>query len=93
MLKNNTCLVTGCAGFIGSHLTEKLLKLDCTVIGIDSYTDYYSREVKEHNLSGCKKHPQFNLIKEDLNTVRLSQVLKGWSKSQLGQSIFPISAL
>ena len=40
-------LVTGCAGFIGSHLTERLLREGYEVIGIDCFTDYYAREIKE----------------------------------------------
>ncbi len=44
-------LVTGAAGFIGSHLTERLLELGHTVRGLDCLTDYYVRALKEHNLS------------------------------------------
>jgi len=40
-------LVTGCAGFIGSHLVDKLLEQGYEVIGIDCFTDYYPREIKE----------------------------------------------
>jgi len=42
-------LVTGCAGFIGSHIIERLLDLGFEVIGIDCFTDYYSRKIKESN--------------------------------------------
>ena len=41
------CLVTGCAGFIGSHLMDKLLERGYEVIGIDCFTDYYPREIKK----------------------------------------------
>ena len=44
------CLVTGVAGFIGSHLAEALLREGYEVIGIDCFTDYYSRQFKEKNL-------------------------------------------
>ncbi|MBI5554957.1 MAG: NAD-dependent epimerase/dehydratase family protein [Elusimicrobia bacterium] len=76
MLNKSQCLVTGCAGFIGSHLVEKLLELECAVVGIDSFTDYYSRESKELNLSGFRNNPHFTFIEEDLNTVSLGQILK-----------------
>ena len=42
-------LVTGAAGFIGSHLSERLVDLGHFVRGIDSLTDYYSRAMKERN--------------------------------------------
>jgi nucleoside-diphosphate-sugar epimerase len=46
-------LVTGCAGFIGSHLVDKLLEQDYKVIGIDCFTDYYQREIKEAAMLAC----------------------------------------
>ena len=57
-------LVTGAAGFIGSHLVEQLLSDGADVVGIDSFTDYYARELKNANLAGrlieetCCKHDQ-----------------------------------
>ncbi len=45
-------LVTGCAGFIGSILVERLLEKGYDVVGIDCFTDYYSRRIKERNVSG-----------------------------------------
>jgi len=49
-------LVTGCAGFIGSHLTDKLLEQGYKVIEIDCFADYYSRETKEANISNALKN-------------------------------------
>ena len=46
-LKNKSVLVTGGAGFIGSHLVDKLLEQGYEVIGIDCFADYYQREIKE----------------------------------------------
>ena len=43
-------LVTGCAGFIGSHLTDALLARGDEVVGVDAFTDYYARDRKESNL-------------------------------------------
>jgi len=48
-----TYLVTGCAGFIGSHLVEALNARGCAVIGVDGFTDTYSRAIKESNLMQC----------------------------------------
>ena len=58
-------LVTGCAGFIGSHLVNKLLEQGYEVIGIDCFTDYYPREIKEANISSALKNNNFKLIEED----------------------------
>ncbi|HUM89574.1 MAG TPA: GDP-mannose 4,6-dehydratase, partial [Prolixibacteraceae bacterium] len=40
-------LITGCAGFIGSHLTEKLLSQGLTIVGIDNFDPFYDRSMKE----------------------------------------------
>ena len=59
-------LVTGCAGFIGSHLVDELLEQGYEVIGIDCFTDYYSREVKEANISNALKNKNFEFIEKDI---------------------------
>ena len=59
-------LVTGCAGFIGSNLTERLLQEGFEVIGIDCFTDYYPRELKERNIADALKTKKFKFIEEDL---------------------------
>ena len=59
-------LVTGCAGFIGSHLVDKLLDMDYKVIGLDCFTDYYSREIKEANISNAWNYKNFEFLKEDI---------------------------
>ena len=68
-------LVTGVAGFIGSHLAERLLKDGFEVIGIDCFTDYYSKEVKENNLAGIKGNAKFKLVRENLLTADLERIL------------------
>ena len=59
-------LVTGCAGFIGSHLTERLLSDGVGVIGIDCFTDYYSREYKDGNLKNALENKNFTFIEKDI---------------------------
>ena len=60
------CLVTGCAGFIGSHLVDRLSERGYEVIGIDCFTDYYPREIKEANLATALKNKNFEFIEEDI---------------------------
>lgn len=62
-------LVTGCAGFIGSHLCEKLLTLNHDVIGIDNLDNYYNIQQKEDNLTILFKYNNFCFIKDDLSTT------------------------
>jgi len=68
-------LVTGCAGFIGSHLTERLLKEGFEVTGIDCFAPYYPRDVKERNIAAALKHEHFEFVEADiLNLKGLPQV-------------------
>lgn len=69
------CLVTGAAGFIGSHLAERLVAEGYTVIGIDCFTDYYSPGTKERNLGGLRSEPRFTLVVADLNTTPLAPLV------------------
>lgn len=64
--KNKICLVTGAAGFIGSHLVRCLLGAGHRVTGIDSFTDYYDPKIKWNNIADLLQHPQFDLIEDDL---------------------------
>ena len=65
-----TVLVTGCAGFIGSHLVERLLEGDNRVIGIDCFTDYYSRTLKRANIARALARHEFTLIEKDIIDMR-----------------------
>jgi UDP-glucose 4-epimerase len=70
-------LVTGCAGFIGSHLTARLLKEGHEVLGVDDFDIYYPRSQKEKALMPVLLHPKFKLIEENLSSMALIKVLKG----------------
>jgi nucleoside-diphosphate-sugar epimerase len=68
-------LVTGCAGFIGSAVTERLLNEGSEVVGIDCFTDYYPRPAKERNLTSALKHPGFRFLESPIQDVNLPEVL------------------
>jgi len=72
-----TILVTGAAGFVGSHLCEHLLAKGHDVIGLDAFIPYYPRALKEQNLAGLRDHPGFTLHELDLRTDGLSAALEG----------------
>ena len=61
-----TSLVTGCAGFIGSHLTERLLASGDRVVGIDSFVDFYDPAIKRQNLAAAATNDAFTLIEADI---------------------------
>ena len=69
-------VVTGAAGFIGSHLSERLLGLGHRVVGIDSFTDYYERASKERNLKTSLADPNFTFEELDLVDADLGLVLE-----------------
>ncbi|MFH1074676.1 MAG: NAD-dependent epimerase/dehydratase family protein [Candidatus Firestonebacteria bacterium] len=68
-------VVTGAAGFIGSHLCEKLIKDGFDVVGIDCFTDYYSKKIKKNNIIGLNKNKNFGFIQGNLNNIDLSSIL------------------
>jgi len=72
-----TCLVTGAAGFIGSHLAEALVARGYRVIGVDAFVDFYPRSMKEANLRDLRQAPTFQFIEADLRTTDLVTLLTG----------------
>ena len=72
-----TALVTGVAGFVGSHLAERLLMDDWRVKGVDCFTEAYARSIKEQNLVAVKAHSQFSFEEVDLVTADLREVASG----------------
>ncbi len=70
-------LVTGAAGFIGSTLADALTRRGDEVVGVDCFTDYYSRDVKEANLAGLRQRPNFRFVEAPLQTVSMDPLLDG----------------
>jgi nucleoside-diphosphate-sugar epimerase len=70
-------VVTGAAGFIGSHLCDRLLAAGHEVVGIDCFRDHYSQAVKEQNLAGAREHRAFSFCRLDLAEDDLRGVLEG----------------
>jgi nucleoside-diphosphate-sugar epimerase len=69
-------LITGVAGFIGSHLAEKLMSLHHEVVGIDNFLDNYPRHFKEKNLSSFLHHRRFLFLNDDLLHLDLKPLLQ-----------------
>lgn len=70
-------LVTGAAGFIGSTLTDRLLAQGAEVTGIDCFTDYYPRALKERNLAQARQAPGFTFVEADLLDTDMDALLDG----------------
>lgn len=72
-----TCLVTGAAGFVGSHLSERLTSEGHTVHGLDAFMPYYPRPLKEDNLTNLRTRENFHFHEVDLRSGELSPILEG----------------
>jgi UDP-glucose 4-epimerase len=73
-MADSHALVTGAAGFIGSTLTERLLRDGVQVTGVDLFTDYYDPGIKRRNIAPSLAHPRFRLIEMDLAEGDLGQL-------------------
>ncbi|HEY7347342.1 MAG TPA: NAD-dependent epimerase/dehydratase family protein [Ktedonobacterales bacterium] len=82
------CLVTGVAGFVGSHVAERLLADGHEVVGLDAFTDYYARALKEGNLRSLLSKASFTFLEADLTEVDLVSLLGDidWVFHQAGQA-------
>ena len=69
-------LVTGAAGFIGSHTCESLVKMGNSIIGIDNFDPFYSPKLKELNLAQLRQNSNFQFYKADIRDCHaLNQIL------------------
>ena len=59
-------LITGAAGFIGSHLCERLLGDGCVVLGVDNFDEFYDPQIKRGNIAGCLENENFELVEADI---------------------------
>lgn len=75
--QQETCLVTGVAGFIGSHLAEALMARGYRVLGVDAFVDFYPRVMKEANLTYLRQMPTFRFIEADLRRADLVTLFTG----------------
>jgi nucleoside-diphosphate-sugar epimerase len=70
-------LVTGVAGFVGSHLGERLLDGGAEVLGIDCFTDYYARPLKEANLAPLRARDRFSFVETAIQAAPVDRLLDG----------------
>src|SRR5258708_2647886 len=82
------CLVTGVAGFIGSHLAERLIADGHNVVGVDAFIPFYSRALKDANLAKLRESPRFHLLEGDLVHMDLDPLLadQQWVFHQAAQA-------
>ena len=66
-------LVTGAAGFLGSHVAEALIARGDEVVGLDNFDPFYAREVKESNVAELRRSPRFRLLETHWRNSRTSR--------------------
>lgn len=76
-------IVTGCAGFIGMHVAEKILKKGDTVLGVDNINNYYSQKLKLKRLEILKKYKKFYFLKLDITQKRIVNIFKKFKPNKV----------
>ena len=74
-MRSKTVLITGCAGFIGMHIADKLLKNKYTVCGIDNLNNYYDVKLKKNRISYLSKNKKFFFFKRDLRQKKVLEYI------------------
>lgn len=74
---SKSILITGVAGFLGSHLSEALLSLGHSVLGIDNFDPFYPEEIKRRNLTKSLQHPSFRFFQLDIRDAYSLNALEG----------------
>ena len=72
-MADQTILVTGAAGFVGSHLTRQLLATGRRVIGVDNFCDFYDPTIKRHNIEAAISDPNFDLVEADIRDANATK--------------------
>jgi UDP-glucuronate 4-epimerase len=81
---DSTVLITGGAGFIGSHVAENLVAEGYRVICIDDFNDYYDPRIKWENVAGLQARPEFRLVKGDItDNETLEKLFSAWKIDQV----------
>ena len=86
MVNNESILVTGGAGFIGSNVSDKLISLGKKVICLDDFNDYYDPEIKERNIRKLLSSEKFSLYQGDIRDSDLVDFI--FSKNKLKSKRF-----
>ncbi len=74
-MSQDQILITGAAGFIGSHLTDRLLTAGAAVVGVDNLCDFYDPAIKKQNLASAETHSHFQWVEADIRDKKAIEQL------------------